>query len=357
MQVLTETQWNEFFPNALAVYTYENFLMAVAKFPKFCDDHTSTDDEALLLNACKVELSTFLAHMKHESGSLIYINEIGPNTLTCFEDPSGCPYRDEDHAVYPPSDGQYYYGRGPLQLSWNYNYAQFSTVAFNGGLDDIHILLDNPDMVATDGKLAFMSALWFYMYPQSPKPSMHDAILGLFEANSQDDSQGICSGCFGTTTNILNGALECAWAAPNAASRVEYYDEYCTALGADCPQDGKSCDTQTNYFSDLGGGARNMWLEKDTATTNACKITPWVSGYSIYVKNDYKRCVCDGWDPTNADCLVISEECEDTSDDTTDTTDSTDTTDTTDTTGTDTDSSTTGYDGLWTGYDWNDGTV
>jgi hypothetical protein len=100
-----------------------------------------------------------------------------------------------------------------------------------------------------------------------------------------------------------------------------------------------------------------MWLEKDTATTNACKITPWVSGYSIYVKNDYKRCVCDGWDPTNADCLVISEECEDTSDDTTDTTDSTDTTDTTDTTGTDTDSSTTGYDGLWTGYDWTDGTV
>jgi len=38
-------------------------------------------------------------------------------------------------------------------------------VAFNGHLDDMQILLDEPDMVANDGKLAFMAALWFYMYP------------------------------------------------------------------------------------------------------------------------------------------------------------------------------------------------
>jgi hypothetical protein len=270
--------------------------------------------------------------MKHESGSLIYVNEIG-----CAENPTGCPYRDEDHTVYPPSDGQYYYGRGPFQLSWNYNYAQFSTVAFNGGLDDMQILLDEPDLVATNGKLAFMSALWFYMYPQSPKPSMHDAILGLFEANDIDASLDICSGCFGTTTNIINGGLECFWASPNAAKRVEYYDDFCAALGAPCPTDGKSCDNMSNWFSPDGGGARNMWIEKDTATTNACKITPWVSGYSIYVKNDYKRCVCDGWDAGNPDCLVISDDCEDPlEDDTVIPDDSTET-------------------WLWTGHDYNDG--
>lgn len=100
-----------------------------------------------------------MAHMKHESGTLRYVEEIG-----CSPDGWGCDY-SQPHTIYPPTAGQKYYGRGPFQLSWNYNYGQFSTVAFNGGLDDMDILLDNPHMVATDGKLAFMSAIWFYMYP------------------------------------------------------------------------------------------------------------------------------------------------------------------------------------------------
>ena len=71
-------------------------------------------------------------------------------------------------------------------LSWNYNYGQFSTIAFEGALEDKMTLLNNPKLVATDGKYSFMSALWFYMYPQSPKPSMHDVVLGFFEPNVYD---------------------------------------------------------------------------------------------------------------------------------------------------------------------------
>lgn len=198
------------------MYTYDNFLRAVAKFPSFCNAHKDpTAAEADLTNACKVELSAFLAHMKHESGSLIYVEEIG-----CTVDGWSCTGYNAPHTIYPPTTDQKYYGRGPFQLSWNYNYGQFSTAAFEGGLRDMDILLDEPHRVATDGKLAFMSAVWFYMYPQSPKPSMHDTILGIFQANSTDASSNICSGCFGTTTNIMNGGLECGYWSEKAAKRV-----------------------------------------------------------------------------------------------------------------------------------------
>jgi hypothetical protein len=201
------------------VYTYDNFLRAVAKFPSFCNEAKDSDLE----NACKVELSTFLAHMKHESGTLIYVEEIACNGGSGG---AGCNYTGWSE-IYPGTPGQQYYGRGPLQLSWNYNYGQFSTVAFNGGLGDRYILLDDPQRVADDGKLAFMSALWFYMYPQNPKPSMHDAILGFFEPNSIDQAGNLCTGCFGSTTNIINGGLECGFDSYKARMRIDYYDYYC----------------------------------------------------------------------------------------------------------------------------------
>lgn len=53
-----------------------------------------------------------------------------------------------------------------------------------------------------------------------------------------------------------------------------------------------------------------MWLIKNENQPNACMVTPWVSGYSVYATNDYKRCVCDAWDPTNPDCLVVDTDCD-----------------------------------------------
>jgi len=94
-------------------------------------------------------------------------------------------------------------------LSWNYNYGQFSSFAFEGGVNDKQILLDNPGLVASDGSLAFLSAIWFYMYPQAPKPSMHDIILGYFEPSAGDIAGSICTNCFASTTNVINGNQEC----------------------------------------------------------------------------------------------------------------------------------------------------
>ena len=56
--------------------------------------------------------------------------------------------------------------------------------------------------------LALGSALWFYMTPAQPRPSMHEVATGFFQPNSVDTNAGI--GCtFGATTNIINGGIEC----------------------------------------------------------------------------------------------------------------------------------------------------
>ena len=62
-----QTQWNEGFPLADPVYTYQNFLKAVAKFPAFCGESNLSNLD--LDETCKRELSTIFAHWGQETGA------------------------------------------------------------------------------------------------------------------------------------------------------------------------------------------------------------------------------------------------------------------------------------------------
>ena len=113
--------------------------------------------------------------------------------------------------LFPSQPDQQYYGRGALQLRWQYNYARLSSAIFadsNNSYNAMMHLLEEPDLVHEDGFLAFTSSLWFYMTPQKPKPSMHDVMTGFFEPN-QADLDGGLSASFGTTINVINGSNEC----------------------------------------------------------------------------------------------------------------------------------------------------
>jgi len=81
-------------------------------------------------------------------------------------DDAECDYKKTDQAAanWPPVDEVQYFGRGPLQLSYNYNYGAFSN-AFGREYDSSELLLDDPKKVVEDGYVAFASALWFYMTP------------------------------------------------------------------------------------------------------------------------------------------------------------------------------------------------
>lgn len=167
MSVLSEDQWDFLFPVANELYDYDSFLKAVGQFPMFCGEDYGRP--AL----CQRELATFFAHTAREVGkenpsgtypewrqSLYFVTE---NACTPAHGKSNCNYASTGWSatVWPPVKGQQYYGRGPLQLSWDYNYAQLSTTIF----DDENVLLKNPSLIQSSGEYAFTSALWFYMTP------------------------------------------------------------------------------------------------------------------------------------------------------------------------------------------------
>jgi predicted chitinase len=181
------------FPNRNALYTYGSLITAVQQYPQFCNEGS--------LEQQKREAAAFLAHISHETGRLVYVEEQNPQSTYC----------DTSNTTYPYVPGKSYHGRGPLQLSWNYNYGACGNAI---GKD----LLNQPELVSTDSFITYMSALWFWMTPQSPKPSCHTAIN--------------ISG-FGMTINIINGGIECGKGeqTPQALNRIQLYQQYAAVLG------------------------------------------------------------------------------------------------------------------------------
>ena len=109
-------------------------------------------------------------------------------------------------------------------LDSNYNYGPAGR-AIN------YDLLNNPDAVATDATISFKTALWFWMTPQSPKPSCHDVITGQWTPSSADTAAGRVPG-YGVITNIINGGIECGKGSnAQVEDRIGFYKRYCDIMG------------------------------------------------------------------------------------------------------------------------------
>ena len=75
-------------------------------------------------------------------------------------------YCDSSKSYGCPAGRDAYYGRGPIQLSWSYNYMAAGDAL---GLD----LLNNPGLVARDPGMAWATAAWYW---NNRVP--HDATFG-----------------------------------------------------------------------------------------------------------------------------------------------------------------------------------
>jgi len=116
--------------------------------------------------------------------------------------------------AYPSNSGgradKVYYGRGMLQLTWDYNYKAASQSLYG---DDR--LIQNPDQVATDPAIGWATAAWFW--------------------NTN------CHACttFGCTLKAINGALECD-GGPHGENRVlrfNHYKQILSCLNIPAPAD------------------------------------------------------------------------------------------------------------------------
>merc|ERR1712164_197455 len=96
-----------------------------------------------------------------------------------------------------------------------------------GNLD----LLADPDRITADPKLAFATAIYFWMTPRENKPSCHDVMVDKWTPSAVDLVGNRCAG-YGVTTNIINGGLECNRPGDSRVEdRVKFYERYARILG------------------------------------------------------------------------------------------------------------------------------
>ncbi|KAJ4842490.1 Endochitinase ep3 [Turnera subulata] len=176
-------------------YSRDIFLEALNSYPRF-GRVGSVDDS-------RREIAAFFAHATHETGHFCYIEEINGSSKD---------YCDESNTQYPCNPNKGYYGRGPIQLSWNFNYGPAGeSIGFDG--------LNSPEIVVIDPVISFKTALWFWTNFVQP-------VIG---------GQG-----FGATIRANNG-MECDGGNPaTVRNRVRYYTDYCEQLGV-APGDNLTC--------------------------------------------------------------------------------------------------------------------
>lgn len=303
--ILSEENYEDLFPRRHRSYTYRRLLQAIGKFPAVCG-YLGKEDKSDLV--CRRTLATMFAHFTQETGAhnpsdkdyeewrqgLHLVRELG-----CSDTSLGCGYNGNCEktdsitnkwACGEDRSGNYkkYYGRGAKQLSYNFNYGQFSQAMFGEG----KLLLDYPDFVA-DTWLNLASATWFYTTPQPPKPSMLHVIDGTWVPNSDDRRNGISPG-FGATINIINGGLECnkedGKESKQARNRIEYYKQFAWYLYVDYENEELGCSKQ-QQFSAGGAGALPIYWDKDWVAPYTCKLVNYQTAHSALVEGEYIDCL------------------------------------------------------------------
>ena len=281
INLLTEKEFNTLFPLRNKFYTYTAFMKAVSEMAdikikitkravsvyQFVRTVKSTGKSTLVRqdedwdeawakkkpdstylidygNFCseksmpinKRELAAFFAHIAHETrhgenekynDGLMFVHEI--NTNLTYVAPND---------IYPAVNSKKYYGRGPMQLSYNGNYGYASDCIFG----DKNVLLKNPDLIETDAVIAFKTAIYFWMTPQAYKPSAHDVMIGKWQPNKTDVLAHRTPG-FGMTINIVNGMVECGKGDKmyNMNDRIGFYNYFLKKLGVSDPACTCSC--------------------------------------------------------------------------------------------------------------------
>ena len=315
--IVSSANWDHMFARRAKEYTYLNFLKAVAKFPAFCGAYSDGRDATAI---CRKSLAVMFAHFAQETGGhnkhwaepewrqgLVWAREMGwteqmRNGYNSECDPAVWQGQTWPCGKFENGDFKSYFGRGSKQLSYNYNYGPFSLAMYG----TVRTLLDNPEWVA-DTWLNLASAIFFFVYPQPPKPSMLHVIDGTWQPNSTDRASNLTPG-FGVTTQIINGGVECGGTVEVAQSknRMSYYRSFAAYLNVPIPASEVLGCRGMKQFAAEGAGALKIYWEQDWSWSPdtsdgrslACKLVGYQTPFSAFTPGDYVKCVQKHFDVT-----------------------------------------------------------
>ncbi|XP_040951720.1 endochitinase 2 [Gossypium hirsutum] len=202
---------NHYLCPAANFYTYDAFIAAAKLYPDFAatgDNDTRKREVAAFLGQTSEETTGRKAGAEYAWGY-------------CYNENVNCL---ADYCDYNPNYPCYHLS---FAMNTNYNYGQFGE-----SIGQKYELLQHPELLKTNVTLSFMSALWFWMTAQPPKPSCHSVITGEWKPSAKDIAAGRLPG-YGVTINIINGGFECGKGGPNdhVENRINYYERYCDMLG------------------------------------------------------------------------------------------------------------------------------
>ncbi|CAJ0582610.1 unnamed protein product, partial [Mesorhabditis spiculigera] len=291
-------------PNPCLPYSYEAFVIAARYFPEFATvspNKIYTPEENY-----RRDLAAFFAHAIQETGEnniALYGGSMTDDQAhNCFyrggfynwfEGGPSSSFLDPTSPGYEPKDGNYchesgkycaesdeltywfpcggrqqrdgnvtwhtgcYFGRGAIQISYNYNYGQFNEwlLSRNITVD----LMAEPNLVITkmDPPLAILASLWFYMTPQPPKPAMHDIVMGTWNSGTKNAEAGYTGPIFGPTSLIINN--ECNGedreepGGPGESRRIKAFKWFCRHFGVPAGADKLlSCKNMPVWLEQIG---------------------------------------------------------------------------------------------------------
>ncbi|MFE4171605.1 glycoside hydrolase family 19 protein [Streptomyces sp. NPDC056909] len=194
--VVSESQFNQMFPSRNSFYTYSGLTAALSAYPGFANSGSDA--------VKRQEAAAFLANVSHETGGLVHVVEQNTANYPHYCDPNqsyGCP-----------AGQAAYYGRGPIQLSWNFNYkAAGDALGIN--------LLADPWRVERESAVAWKTGLWYWNTQNGPGTmTPHNAMVN--------------QAGFGQTIRSINGSLECDGRNPaQVQSRINNYQRFVQILG------------------------------------------------------------------------------------------------------------------------------
>jgi len=163
-----------------APITYDQFCQAAAAYaasgigtPPKPSEEVYKEFVAEVCSKLSIEEAAyFMANCVWETGGLQFTEEIACKTGTC-------EYKN-------------YFGRGYIQLTWDYNYKEaFADLKAEDATTEDFVA--KPELVAQP-KYAWKTAVWFWKKKVQPVLKQQDAVA---------------KGLFGYTVKVINGGLEC----------------------------------------------------------------------------------------------------------------------------------------------------
>ncbi|KAI9205483.1 lysozyme-like domain-containing protein [Polychytrium aggregatum] len=218
----------------------------------------------------------------------------------CIPSSGNCPSYNSDcgtssfSSIWPcgkDASGAYlqYFGRGAKQLTYSYNYAPFSQIIYG----DAGVLLNDPDQVATSW-LSLASAIFFFVFPQSPKPSMLEVIDGTWVPNAADKGK-LLGNNFPTTIQIINAECQAATTPANAQNRIDYYKAFAQDLGLDISQENMACAGMGLFGADSSTSSVPLYWDKSWSSQYGCDLVTWQTPFSALITGQYVACVEHNW--------------------------------------------------------------